>query len=157
MKGKFILFALAALITASCGPERAAQKSFKEGKYQQAINKYLNIVAKDPGNGKANYYIGESYRLSNRINLAEPFYAKAKGRGFDEDSARFHLAQAMRANGKYAEARQVLSQVRDEADNEKLKRRAESALAAIDKLEQIGQKKSYYRVKNLETLNTPFA
>ena len=60
---------------------------------------------------RANYFIAESYRLSNRIKEAEPYYAKAGGRGIDKDSIQFYYAQSLKANGKYAEAKAQLEEL----------------------------------------------
>ena len=65
----------------SCSPEKKAIKAFKLGKYQTTINFYKNVLAKQPNNGRANYFIAESYRLSNRIKDAEKYYERARGAG----------------------------------------------------------------------------
>jgi peptidoglycan-associated lipoprotein len=51
----------------SCGIERKANKAFVLGKYQNSIDLYKKVVDKNQNNGKANYYIAESYRLSKRL------------------------------------------------------------------------------------------
>jgi peptidoglycan-associated lipoprotein len=64
--------------------------------------------------GKANYFIAESYRLTNRIKDAEAYYAQAGGAGIDKDSVTFYYAQALKANGKWDESRQQLDEAAEE-------------------------------------------
>src|SRR5260221_13020613 len=92
----------------SCSPEKKAQKSFKYAKYEKVISYYKNVLTKQPNNPKANYFVAESYRLSNRIKEAEPYYAKAKGRGLHKDSATLYYSKSLEANGKYDEAKKKL-------------------------------------------------
>ena len=144
-------------LLAACSTEKKAIKAFRLGKYQSTIDIYEKLLAKNPNDGKANYFIAESYRLSNRLKDAEPYYAKAGGRGLDRDSIRFFYAQAQEVNRKYNDARKTLEDLVANAKDEKMKDRAQSELNGIDYLEQLNGKQSYYKVKNLELLNTPSA
>ncbi|GCC50999.1 hypothetical protein SanaruYs_12190 [Chryseotalea sanaruensis] len=130
-------------------------KAFNRGEYQNAIGLYQKTLSKNPG--KANYFIAESYRLSNRIKEAEPFYANAKGIGIDKDTVQFYYAQSLKANGKYNEALTQLNSLAENASSDKLKRLANAQVSGIQELETIKQNKSYYRVRNLDALNTPSA
>jgi outer membrane protein OmpA-like peptidoglycan-associated protein len=142
----------------ACSPEKKAQKDFKYAKYEKTIKYYRGILKKQPNNPKANYYIGEAYRLSNRIKEAEPFYAKAKGRGSKKDSTSLYYAKALQANGKYDEAKKELEELAASAtENEKLKDRAKKEIQGLEYLSSIGEKKNYYTVKNLDAINTPYA
>jgi tetratricopeptide (TPR) repeat protein len=60
----------------SCSTEKKASKAFKLGKYQTTIGLYQKVLNSNPNNARANYYVGESYRLSNRLKEAEQFYAR---------------------------------------------------------------------------------
>ncbi len=144
------------IVLAACSPEKKAMKSFRYGKYESVISYYKGVLRKQPGNGSANYYIAESYRLSNRIKEAEPFYAKAGGRGINADSVRLFYAKSLQANSKYDEARTVLESLESDAKDEKLKDRAQKEIDGLNYLEKLAEKKSYYKIKNLEAINTPF-
>ena len=111
LKSLFLLGAIAVIVL-SCGPEKKAIKNFKAVKYQSVIDYYKKTLARNPGNGRANYFVAESYRLSNRIGEAEQYYPKASGRGIDRDSMMFYYSQALKANGKYPEAKKILRQAR---------------------------------------------
>lgn len=143
------------IFLASCSIERKAQKAFVLGKYQNSIDLYKKVAGKNQSGGKANYFIAESYRLSNRPKEAEAFYAKAGGKGIDPDSVQFYYAQSLKANSKYADARQQLDELIKKSDNTPLKDRAKAEMDGLAYLEKLNETESYYRVKNLELINTP--
>lgn len=151
----FALLIIALL--AACSAEKKANKAFRLGKYQNTIDIYKKKLANDPNDGKANFYVAESYRLSNRLKEAEAYYAKAGGRGLLKDSIQFFLAEAQKANGKYDEARKTLEAVIASTPDEKFKGRIEAYLNGIDYLEKLNERRSYYKVKNLDLINTPSA
>ncbi|GHN00155.1 cell envelope biogenesis protein OmpA [Cytophagales bacterium WSM2-2] len=157
-KSSGVLLLLIISLLFSCSPEKKAQNAFRYGKYEKTISYYKGVLNKQPNNPKANYYVGESYRLSNRIKEAEPYYAKAKGRGSKKDSVGLYYAKALQANGKYEEAKKSLEELAASAtDNEKLKDRVNKEIQGLDYLTEIAQKKDYYKVKNLDVINTAFA
>jgi outer membrane protein OmpA-like peptidoglycan-associated protein/tetratricopeptide (TPR) repeat protein len=145
---------LAILLLGSCSPEKKATKAFRLGKYQNSINLYKKILEKNPNNARANYFIAESYRLSNRIKEATPFYEKAGGRGIDKDSIQFYRALSLKANGRYSEAAKEYEALASSTTNEPLKDRALAERKGIDYLANLNEKVSYYKVKNLELINT---
>ncbi len=146
-----ILFVLGVL-TISCSTEKKATKAFLRGEYQNAIDLFKKSHSREVG--KKNYFIAESYRLSNRIKEAEVFYEKAGGRGIDKDSIQFYYAQSLKANSKYEEAGKQLEELQNRTSNEKLKDRARAEIDGLNYLTNLRQKPSYYRVKNLEQLNS---
>lgn len=140
-----------------CSAEKKATKAFRLGKYQTAIDLYKSRLAKNPDDGQVNYLVAEAYRLSNRIREAEPYYAKAGGPGVPADSVRFYYGESLKANEKYAEARKIWEDLRAQTSIEPLKERADQQIEGIDKLDELRRKPSYYRVRNLELVNTPAA
>ncbi len=153
---RVVLVIVGLMLLASCSPEKKAMKSFRLGKYESVIDYYKGVTRKQPGNTKANYYIAESYRLSNRIKEAEPFYAKAGGKGVNSDSVKLYYAKSLQANAKYEEARNVLETLESDTKDEKMKERVRKELDGLNYLDKLAQKKSYYKIKNLEAINTPF-
>lgn len=148
-----IIVVLVFVVLAACSTEKKANKAFQLGKYQTTIN-LLKKADPNSKNNRANYFIAESYRLSNRIKESEPYYAKAGGKGIDPDSVKFYYAQALKANEKYAEARAELEKL-STISNEKLKDRAAAESKGIEYLQRLNEKTSYYKIKNLELVNTP--
>jgi outer membrane protein OmpA-like peptidoglycan-associated protein/Tol biopolymer transport system component len=152
----FILFITAGLL-AGCSAQKRIQKSFRLGKYQKVIDHYTDVLKKDPNSGPANYYVAEAFRLSNRIKQSENFYAKAGGPKVDKDTVRLYYSESLQANGKYDDARQQLNLIEAETKNEQILKRVRKELDGINQMEKLVAKESYYKIKNMETLNTPFA
>lgn len=145
------------LLLAACSAEKKALKNFRYANYEDVIAYYKKVLQAQPNNGRANYYVAESYRLSNRIKDAEPYYAKAGGEGINRDSAQLFYAKALQANGKYDQSRTVLEELRTSGGDEVIRGRAARELDGLNELERIGEKKSYYRIKNLDALNSNFS
>jgi peptidoglycan-associated lipoprotein len=161
---RLLTLVMLAAMAFACSPEKKMKRAFNEGQYQKVINFYLNQIEKDPNNSRANYMVAESYRLSNRMKEAEPFYARAKGRFtlpkgplVDQDTVAFFYAQAMQANGNYDGAKEKLQDLMASSTNDKFKKRIAKTLDGFGKLQLLEEKQNYYRIKNLEALNTPFA
>lgn len=144
------------LLVLGCSPEKKAQKAYRLGKYEGVIDYYKGVLKKQPNQPQANFYIAESYRQSNRIKEAEPFYAKAGGRGIDPDSVKLYYAKSLQANAKYDEARTVLEELVSTTKDDKMIDRANREISGINQLDMLAQKKNYYKIKNLEAINTPF-
>lgn len=148
---RIVIVFLVGLLAVGCSVEKKATKAFNRGEYQNTINLLKKSAANN--SGKANFLIAESYRLSNRSKEAEAYYEKAKG--FDKDSVQFYYAQSLKANNKYEEAKAQLKELEARTLNIPLKDRAADEISALEYLGDLRQKPSYYKVKNLELLNTP--
>ncbi|HZY80430.1 MAG TPA: OmpA family protein [Cyclobacteriaceae bacterium] len=144
------------LVLISCGGEKKMTKAFKMGKYEKVIDYYSDVLQKEPNNSRANYYIAESFRRSNRIKLSEPFYQKAVSPTGDEDSVKLYYAKALQANGKYNEAKAAFSELEASTSSQPMKKRVSRELAGLQGLEKLNEKETFYRIKNLEALNTQF-
>ena len=155
MNLKALLIIGMAVIISSCSPQKKAAKNFRYGKYQKVIDHYKGVLTSRPNDGKANYFIAESYRLSNRLKEAEPYYEKAGGSGISKDSVRIHYSESLKANGKYDQARKTLEELETNAETEEMKAWARKELDGLGYLQQLAGKKSYYKIKNLEAINTP--
>ncbi len=153
----FLLFIPVLLF--GCSVEKKANKAFKLGKYQNAITLNNKILGGDPNNGRANYFVAESYRLSNRIKDAEPYYEKAlNGRGgYDKDSVQFYYSQSLKANGKYDEAKRQLDEIASRPTLAGLKDRVSVEREGLNYLAKLNESPSFYKVKNMELINTPAA
>lgn len=152
---RFIALVPIFMLLAACGTEKKATKAFQLGKYQTAIELYSKLLKDNPQDGHYNYMVAESYRLSNRLKDAETYYMNSGGRGVDRDSLQFYYAQSLKSNGKYGEARKQLDELVRNASVDQLKDRANAELDGLAYLERLDGNENFYRVKNLELINTP--
>jgi outer membrane protein OmpA-like peptidoglycan-associated protein len=76
MKNHFFWFSLFLMVSSCKSLQEKANNQFLSGQYQYAISTYSQILENDPQNIEANKAIAESYRLSNRIEKASPYYQK---------------------------------------------------------------------------------
>ncbi|RZK90064.1 MAG: hypothetical protein EOO62_35615, partial [Hymenobacter sp.] len=89
---------------ATSGSMSKADKRFAQGEYEPAIALYKADVAKGKGAANANFRIGESLRLSNRLDQAEPYYKAAMDGGLRNADLGYRYAESLKANGKFEEA-----------------------------------------------------
>lgn len=149
----FLLFVLG-----SCSSYKKGLKSYQLGEYQVAIDKLEKSLSSSGTNkARANFYIAESYRLSNRIDEAEPFYAAALEQGLQDEDAQFYYGFALKANSKYKEARQQFNKYLNNAQNQEYVTRANVEVNTLQSLEDLLANESFYKVKHLETVNSPEA
>ncbi len=155
---KYILvISIFGLFLAGCRVTKKAKKSFKNGEYQESISKFENILKKDPNNAKVNLYLAESYRLSNRPSQAIPYYQKAIDNKLKNDSLGFFYAYALKASGDYDQAGKQLDRFIASTSNELYLKRANDEIQNLTYLEEVENKKNFYRVRNMDKINTPFA
>jgi peptidoglycan-associated lipoprotein len=128
---------------------------FENGEYDLAIKDFQKALAANYEPGRTNFMLGESYRLSNRFELAAPFYQKAiEGSGGSPD-ALFHHGFALKAAGKYTEAATQLEKyINTNPANKTLADKASRELYTLKSIEVLEKKKTFFQIKNLEKLNT---
>lgn len=152
---KVYWIALIALL--ACSPLKRAQKKFEKGEYDIAINYYESIRKKKSFSGMANFYAAESYRLSNRIHEAAPYYRDALAAGMNDELAQVYFGFALKAIGEYDSARNQLENYLNSGNDKYLVKLAENELANLKALNTIRETKNFYEVKNLMAINTPHA
>ena len=130
-------------------------KQFARGQYELAIPLYKAEAAKGQNAAIANYRIGESYRLSNRVELAEPFYKEALDGKVKNADAGFHYAEALRANGKYDEAAAQFATYATSGGNRTLAARAETAGKDALASKEVATIRNAYEVMPVDALNSP--
>lgn len=133
----------------------SAEKSLSRGEYEVFIAK----TNKDPkaNTPETNFQLAEAYRLSNRIQESTPYYAEAIKGGINEESANVYYARSLRVNQQYEQAKTVLSTYVLKGRDETLLKLAEGELKALNRMSEIKDMTSYFRVKNLTEINTPDA
>ena len=133
---------------------KKANKKFKRGEYEVAIGAFQSLLNKGSYKAEVNYKIAESYRLSHRIAQALPYYQAAISSNINEEGATVYYAYALKANEKYDEAEKTLSAYLDKGTDKKLRKLAENEYNNLRNLSDIRERNSYYRVKNLDAINT---
>ena len=155
-KSWLILLFLLPALTFAQSPKKA-NKKLARGEYQEAIELYMKLLDKPKHAAEANFMIAESYRKSNRLKQAKPYYEAAIKSGYRNEEAYFWLASAKKANGDYNGAEEQYERYLNLGQDEQLIARAEQELENIMELVLLDEKESYYSVKNLDVLNTDAA
>lgn len=160
-RGTSYILLLSILYLASCSAGKMAMKKgdkkIKYGEYDYSIEFFNKAIKHNHKAGEANFKIGEAYRLSNRLKEAEPFYKTSIDQKYEEEEVNYYYALALKSNEKYEQAKQELENYLLSASDEKIITIAQTEVDNLIKLNQILDNKNYYRVKNLELINSPSA
>ncbi len=152
---KFILLLAVSVLMASCATQKA-NKNFHKGEYNRVIDLLKGKIDED--NADQNFLLAEAYRLSNRLGAAAPYYRNARNAGSTEPSLDYYYAKALKANQQYDAAKEVLTSFVTQPDGEEtLMGLAQNELDNIDQVESLSNTENFYRVKNLDDLNTEWA
>jgi outer membrane protein OmpA-like peptidoglycan-associated protein/tetratricopeptide (TPR) repeat protein len=149
------------LYLASCSAGKLAMKKgdkkLKYGEYEYSIDYYNKAIKHDFKLDEANFKIGEAYRLSNRIKEAEPYYRAAVERKYDDEEVNYYYGLSLKSNEKYTEARRELEEYLASAKDKAIIELAQTEVDNLIKLNDIVEKKNYYRVKELDLINSSSA
>lgn len=160
-KSTTYILLLSILYLASCSAGKMAMKKgnkkFKYGEYDYSIEYFNKAIKHNYKSGEANFKIGEAYRLSNRLKEAEPFYMASIDNRYDDEQVNYYYGLALKSNEKYDVAREELETYLASASDEKVIDKAQTEVDNLIKLNEIIDKKNYYRVKNLKLINSPAA
>ncbi|MBX9850328.1 MAG: OmpA family protein [Cytophagaceae bacterium] len=158
-KISFLLF-LSLIILSGCmnKAQKAylkGEKKFKQGEYEFAIQHFQDAITKGYDNKTIpNYYIAESYRLSNRIQQAEPFYKAAIENKTTQEEAYFYYGYAQKAIGNYEGAEETFKNYVNIGNNFDFINRAKNEIQNLKVLNGIVNKKSYYTISKIDHLNS---
>lgn len=145
---RFIQYVLISLFMFGCSLE----KSMNNAEFDAVIAKLGDSPEKN--SVEENVMVGDAYRKSNRIVESIPFYEAAIKDGGAPEEANLYLAQGLKVEQNYAEAERILNNYLPRARDEKTKKLAEKELQNLRKIDELEEDESYYRVKNLEDINT---
>ncbi|WP_253805670.1 OmpA family protein [Hymenobacter taeanensis] len=134
-----------------------ADKRFARGEYETAIALYKADVAKGKNVAQSNYRVGESYRLSNRIDQAEGYYKAALDGGVKATDAAFYYAEALKASGKFDEAATRFDSYAQNGTNRTLAARAEQEAKNARASTAVVAMRTNSEVTALDQVNTPSA
>ncbi|WP_057939573.1 OmpA family protein [Algoriphagus resistens] len=155
MKNHFLWICLLFLIgVSSCKSlQEKGNDQFLSGQYQYAINSFSQILADDPDNKEANQIIAESYRLSNRIEDAAPYYQKL----VDEDptfESYYRLGLSLKAQDKDEQAKEAFEKAKGFTQDETYLAETQRQLEAIKLSEGIEDYWPNHVLANYKDLNT---
>ena len=151
---RFSLIFIFLAFLSSCVTTKTAVKEFNNAEYYSAATKFQKVIKE--GDSKNSFLLAEALRKSNRLWQAQKYYTDAINNGYKEEIAYYYLALSLKSNNAYDQADSLIS-------NYLLKGKDESVLILMkNELQNINNLRnypdtSYYRVKNLEAINTEFA
>ncbi len=155
----FFIILTAIIYLSGCSAGKMAMKKgnkkFKYGEYELSIDYYQKAIKSNYHSGEANFKIGEAYRLSNRIKEATPFYEASSASNYQGDPVAYYYGLSLKANEKYDEAKKVLEKYLETAKDKEIVPLAQMEIDNLIKLNDIRAMQTFYRVKNLEEINTP--
>lgn len=159
------LFAFFIVLVAifGCNPTRQTSKKglkyFERGEYEWVIQTLKPLVEKNIPGDKSAYWVAESYRLSNRISLALPFYQKAIAQGTEDPLILYHQAMSAKSLGDYTLCKTTLAKFLLTKPNRFYQIKAEIELENLDKIPSLIQKQSPVELFPLmgNTAQTEFA
>ncbi|UAJ15147.1 OmpA family protein [Aquirufa lenticrescens] len=128
---------------------KKAKLNFDRGEYEWTIREVKPLAQRYYRAKETNYFVAESYRLSNRIQYATPYYLIAKEKGYEDKNINLHLAYAAKANGKYADARKYLKEFIDSKPSRELVVKAEIELDNLPAVEEYSKKPSPVKIQGL--------
>jgi peptidoglycan-associated lipoprotein len=140
---------------ATPGGASKADKRFAQGEYETAITLYKADVAKGRNVATANYRLAEAYRLSNRVEQAEPYYKAAIDAKVKAPDVAFYYGQALKANGKFDEAAQQFDAYTQANAGRALAPRAEVEARNAKMATTIMAMSTNNEVTALDQVNTP--
>ena len=128
---------------------KKAKQNFELGEYEWTIREVKPLAQRYFRAAETNYFVAESYRLSNRIQFATPFYLIAKEKGYEDKNINLNLAYAAKANGKYADAKKYLKEFIDSKPSRELVVKAEIELDNLPAVEEYNKKPSPVKIQGL--------
>ncbi|MFC3416880.1 OmpA family protein [Algoriphagus hitonicola] len=155
MKNHFLwtLFLGLILLNACKSLQEKGTEQYLSGEYQYAINTFSQILEEDPENQEANQIVAESYRLSNRVERAAPYYEKL----VEEDPTfenYFFLGQSLKAQQEDEKAKEAFEKAREYTQDESLLARVNQELSGIEFAKGIENYWPYHELVNYRELNT---
>ena len=154
----FILFLASWLFTGCSGGKKAssAQKAFEIGEYTRAAEMYKRAYSAEKNKynkGEYAYFMGESYRKTNKPSKAASAYSKAVRYDYPVREAQYYLAESYRKTGKIDKAIPEYEAYLEEVPADV---RAQKGLASCMML-QNEPKDNRYIVEKIKRLNSKYS
>ncbi|OHX66788.1 OmpA family protein [Flammeovirga pacifica] len=158
MKRLLIILPFISLVFSCSSPKKVAETHFDQGEYEIAINKYESLAksSKDKKEQAEYYYrVAESYRLSNRLTDALPYYKLAKDAGYQNMDMYFHYAYGLELQGNYKKSKALFERYAKEGTNRQLLRRAKDEIKHINTVDSLSQNPDpFIEISKCEAINS---
>ena len=141
-------------LLSSCVTTKTALKNFNNAEYYDAATKFEKIIKE--GDSQNSFLLGEALRKSNRLWQAQKYYTDAINYGYKEEIAYYYLALSLKSNNDYDKADSLITNYLGKGKDQNVISLMRRELQYINNLKNYPDT-SYYRVKNLNTINTEFA
>ncbi len=141
-------------LLSSCVTTKTALKNFNNAEYYDAATKFEKIIKE--GDSQNSFLLGEALRKSNRLWQAQKYYTDAINYGYKEEIAYYYLALSLKSNNDYDKADSLISNYLGKGKDQNVISLMRRELQYINNLKNYPDT-SYYRVKNLNAINTVFA
>lgn len=148
-----ILFLFVLLISSCKSLQEKGNDQFLSGEYQYAINTFGQIIAEDSANLEANQVVAESYRLSNRIEEATPYY-KVLAENEPSFEAYYRLGLSYKANEELEKAEEAFENAKGYTSDEVFLAETQRQIEAIKLAEGIENYWPNHELVNYKELNT---
>ncbi|WP_143962676.1 OmpA family protein [Litoribacter populi] len=154
MKHSYLFILLFSVILGACTSlDKKGTTQYQAGEYQLAINTFSRILEKDPDNLEANRIVAESYRLSNRVEKAVPYYEKLVELDSTAENY-FKKGIGLKGQGEYDRAKEAFSKAAELTFNDSLENRSKREIANLEKLDNIEPYFPNHQLENYELLNS---
>lgn len=157
MKQIAVFLVLSVILVSSCTSlYQKGQNQFQGGDYQLAITTFSKILEDDPENKEANFYVAESYRLTNRIEQSKAYYEKVAEEEETFDTF-YRLGQSLKSQGEYEKAKEAFTKAKDLTLDDNYQKLLNREIDNIEKIEAVEDYFPFIEVENYRLLNTPLA
>jgi outer membrane protein OmpA-like peptidoglycan-associated protein len=124
---------------------------YKQFNFKKALPFYLKVLKKEPSNAYLQQRVADSYRLIGDWADAEKYYKDLVSSSGNSPVDKLYYAQALRANQKYAEAKEAYKAYADANPDDAA---AKEIYKEFNEVAELSQDKGYYSVKNFEKINS---
>ena len=143
---KKIAFLFLSVWFTGCSPYKKALDHFDSAEYEPAVALFKNELKKAGADaGELNFKIAESYRLSNRLAFAYPFYKAAKKAGFSDENLIFYIAYAAKSAGETKESLALFENYLAKGSEPDFRDLARAEIKNAEITDKIRQAKSFTR------------
>lgn len=140
-----ILFLMGVFFT-SCHTDKLinkkALKHFEKGEYELTIKELLPLVKKGFQLNQTNFLLGESFRLSNRINQSLPYYQQAQSKGYVDKMLPYYMALSAKSIGNYELTKSYLTEFVKSKPSRLYQIKSEIEIENLDKIPDLLKKQS---------------